>query len=38
MRVKTFWNPELINTTKTIRLKSIDEDGLVRFEEEVFSA
>ncbi len=34
VRVKTFWNPELVNTTQTIRLKSIDEDGLVRFEEE----
>jgi len=34
VRVKTFWNPELINTTQTILLKSIDEDGFVRFEEE----
>jgi threonylcarbamoyladenosine tRNA methylthiotransferase MtaB len=33
VRVKTFWNPELVNTTRTITLKEIDEDGLVRFEE-----
>jgi threonylcarbamoyladenosine tRNA methylthiotransferase MtaB len=33
VRVKTFWNPEWVNTTQTITLKEIDEDGLVRFEE-----
>jgi threonylcarbamoyladenosine tRNA methylthiotransferase MtaB len=33
VRVKTFWNPEWVNTTRTITLKAIDEDGLVRFEE-----
>lgn len=37
VRVKTFWNPELINSTQTITLKEIDEDGLVRFEEGVLS-
>jgi threonylcarbamoyladenosine tRNA methylthiotransferase MtaB len=37
VRVKTFWNPELVNTTQTITLKEIDEDGLVRFEEPVIS-
>ena len=34
-KVKTFWNPELVNTTATIQLKDIDDDGLVRFEEAV---
>jgi threonylcarbamoyladenosine tRNA methylthiotransferase MtaB len=38
VRVKTFWNPELVNSTQTITLKEIDEDGLVRFEEDVLSA
>jgi len=37
VRVKTFWNPELVNTTQTITLTEIDEDGLVRFEEPVIS-
>ncbi len=37
VRVKTFWNPELINTTQKIRLTDIDEDGVVRFEEEVLA-
>jgi threonylcarbamoyladenosine tRNA methylthiotransferase MtaB len=37
VRVKTFWNPELINTTQKIRLTVIDEDGVVRFEEEVLA-
>ncbi len=33
VKVKTPWNPELVNTTMQVRLKEIDEDGLVRFEE-----
>jgi threonylcarbamoyladenosine tRNA methylthiotransferase MtaB len=37
VRVKTFWNPELINTTQKLRLTDIDEDGVVRFEEGVLS-
>ena len=40
VKVKTFWNPELVNTLHKIQLKSIDEDGLARFEwkeEPVFS-
>jgi len=32
VKVKTPWNPELINTLHTIKLTEIDEDGLVRFE------
>lgn len=32
VRVKTYWNPELVNTTQTITLTEIDEDGLVRIE------
>ena len=31
VKVKTPWNPELINTLRTIKLTTIDEDGLVRF-------
>lgn len=31
VKVKTLWNPELINTLHTIKLSKIDEDGLVRF-------
>lgn len=31
VKVKTPWNPELINTLHTIKLTTIDEDGLVRF-------
>jgi len=31
VKVKTPWNPELVNTLHTITLKEIDEDGLVRF-------
>ena len=31
VKVKTPWNPELINSLKTITLTEIDEDGLVRF-------
>jgi len=40
VKVKTFWNPELVNTLHKIKLTSIDEDGLTRFEwkeEPVFS-
>ncbi|WP_299014280.1 tRNA (N(6)-L-threonylcarbamoyladenosine(37)-C(2))-methylthiotransferase MtaB [uncultured Polaribacter sp.] len=32
VKVKTPWNPELINTLHTITLTEIDVDGLVRFE------
>ena len=32
VKVKTPWNPSLINTTHTIELTDIDEDGIVRFE------
>ncbi|PQJ19651.1 tRNA (N(6)-L-threonylcarbamoyladenosine(37)-C(2))-methylthiotransferase MtaB [Tenacibaculum sp. SG-28] len=32
VKVKTPWNPELVNTIHSIRLTKIDEDGLVRFE------
>lgn len=31
VKVKTHWNPELVNTLHKIRLTHIDEDGLVRF-------
>ncbi len=31
VKVKTPWNPELVNTTHEISLTEIDEDGLVRF-------
>jgi len=31
VKVKTLWNPELINTLHTIKLTKIDEDGLVKF-------
>ena len=37
VRVKTYWNPELVNSTQTVTLKDIDEDGLVRFEEGIVS-
>ncbi len=40
VKVKTPWNPELVNTLYAIKLTKIDEDGLVRFDfikEEVFS-
>ncbi len=40
VKVKTPWNPELVNTLQTIKLTIIDEDGLVRIEfikEEVLS-
>ncbi len=32
VRVKTYWNPELVNTLHTIILNEIDEDGTVRFD------
>lgn len=32
VKVKTPWNPELVNTIHPVKLSSIDEDGLVRFE------
>ncbi len=32
VKVKTFWNPELVNTLHVVKLTSIDQDGLVRFE------
>ncbi len=32
VKVKTPWNPELVNTLHQIKLTRIDEDGLVRFE------
>ena len=32
VKVKTPWNPELVNTLHPIELTEIDEDGLVRFE------
>ena len=32
VKVKTPWNPVLVNTTKEVNLKEIDQDGLVRFE------
>ncbi len=39
VKVKTPWNPELVNTLHTIQLTHIDADGLVRFEFlEVFSS
>jgi threonylcarbamoyladenosine tRNA methylthiotransferase MtaB len=32
VKVKTPWNPELVNTTHAISLTKIDEDGIVRFD------
>lgn len=32
VKVKAPWNPELVNTLHNIKLQTIDEDGLVRFE------
>ena len=32
VKVKTPWDPSLINKTHTIELTDIDEDGIVRFE------
>jgi threonylcarbamoyladenosine tRNA methylthiotransferase MtaB len=31
VKVKTPWNPELVNTTHQVELTAIDDDGLVRF-------
>ncbi len=31
VKVKTPWNPELVNTLHHIKLTEIDEDGIVRF-------
>lgn len=31
VKVKTPWNPELVNTLHEVVLEKIDEDGLVRF-------
>jgi threonylcarbamoyladenosine tRNA methylthiotransferase MtaB len=31
VKVKTAWNPALVNTMHKVRLNSIDQDGLVRF-------
>ncbi|MCF6348157.1 MAG: tRNA (N(6)-L-threonylcarbamoyladenosine(37)-C(2))-methylthiotransferase MtaB [Flavobacteriaceae bacterium] len=31
VKVKTLWNPELVNTLHSIQLTTIDEDGLVHF-------
>jgi len=32
VKVKTYWNPELVNTLHNITLTKIDEDGVVRME------
>ena len=32
VKVKTPWNPELVNTLHEVELTKIDEDGLVRFD------
>ena len=32
VKVKTPWNPELVNTLHSVKLTEIDEDGLVRFD------
>ena len=32
VKVKTPWNPELVNTLQKVKLHKIDEDGLVRFD------
>ena len=32
VKVKTPWNPELVNTLHKVKLKEIDKDGLVRFD------
>ena len=32
VKVKAPWNPTLVNTLHPVKLISIDEDGLVRFE------
>ena len=33
VKVKTYWNPELVNTLQKVTLDFIDDDGLVRFKE-----
>ncbi|MGB2129244.1 MAG: tRNA (N(6)-L-threonylcarbamoyladenosine(37)-C(2))-methylthiotransferase MtaB, partial [Flavicella sp.] len=33
VKVKTPWNPALVNTIQEVSLTKIDEDGLVRFQE-----
>lgn len=38
VKVKTHWNPDLVNTRKVVTLKEIGEDGVVRFEEAVSEA
>jgi len=37
VKVKSPWNPELVNTLHQVELTKIDEDGLVRFEFEMMS-
>lgn len=32
VKVKTYWNPNLVNTLQKVKLTQIDEDGVVRFE------
>lgn len=32
VKVKTPWNPELVNTLHDVKLTKIDDDGMVRFE------
>jgi threonylcarbamoyladenosine tRNA methylthiotransferase MtaB len=32
IKVKAFWNPELVNTLQQVKLTDIDEDGLVKFD------
>ena len=32
VKVKTPWNPELVNTLQNVKLTKIDDDGLVRFD------
>ena len=32
VKVKSPWNPELVNTLHKVKLREIDEDGLVRFD------
>ena len=35
VKVKTHWDPDLVNTRKKVVLKEIGEDGVVRFEEAI---
>jgi threonylcarbamoyladenosine tRNA methylthiotransferase MtaB len=35
VKVKTPWNPSLVNTVQEVSLTKIDEDGLVRFQEDL---